>query len=118
MDVEERRKRIKELEEKAKEKYIGMVEWKNIIEMLPEDEQEEYRRLVKEEETEIERMDKKYGLIDRLMGLVGYVSDTDKMDFIDEAMGLEYVDEKLAETLEELDNDRLEELLNTYEDKV
>jgi len=118
MDVEERRKRIKELEEKAKEKYIGMVEWERIIEMLPEDEQEEYRRLVKEEETEIERMDRKYELIDRLMEMVGYLSDTDKMDFIDEAMGLEYVDEKLAETLEELDNDRLEELFNMYKDKV
>jgi len=45
-----------------------MVAWKQIIEVFPEDEQEEYSRLVGEEK-EIERMNKRYELTDKLMEL-------------------------------------------------
>jgi hypothetical protein len=41
--------RIEELEQKAIELYLNEIEWHLIIEMLPNEEQMEYRKLIKEE---------------------------------------------------------------------
>jgi len=41
-------KRIRELEDKAIEEYLKVVVWTAIIEMLTDDEQEEYWRLLNE----------------------------------------------------------------------
>lgn len=41
--------RIKELEEEATGLYLNEIEWRCIIEMLSEEEQKEYWRLIKEE---------------------------------------------------------------------
>ena len=60
--------------------------------------------------------EQKYNLIDELMELVRNLDDTSRLDFLDETMGLEYVDEKLAETLEEMNVERLEELFQKYKE--
>lgn len=39
--------RIEELEQKAIELYLNEIEWHLIIEMLPNEEQMEYRKLIK-----------------------------------------------------------------------
>jgi hypothetical protein len=44
--------RITELEKKAKDKYIDCIAWKHVIEMLSEDEQEEYYKLLKKTKKE------------------------------------------------------------------
>ena len=60
--------------------------------------------------------EQKYNLIDELMELVRNLDDTSRLDFLDETMGPEYVDEKLAETLEEMNVERLEELFQKYKE--
>jgi len=50
-----RQARIRELEERAIAKYRDSVEWRYIEEMLSEEEQEELRRLYKEEDEEYGR---------------------------------------------------------------
>ena len=60
--------------------------------------------------------EQKYNLIDELMELVRNLDDTSRPDFLDETMGPEYVDEKLAETLEEMNVERLEELFQKYKE--
>ena len=43
-------KRIEELEKRAKDRFINYSDWDYVIECLDEDEQEEYKKLLKEVE--------------------------------------------------------------------
>ena len=115
---EEKLRRIKQLEEKAKERYIGMTEWKHVIETLSEDEQKEYRELIEEERKEDQEEEQKYELINKLTKLAKNLDDTSRLDFIDETVGLEYVEDNMAEALREMDIESLEELFDKYKDKV